>query len=248
VPDLSSPSRPLFWGLAVLGGSIVLASLVGAVAARDIKRANDVVTVTGSARRSIRSDFAIWRGSVGSQQPGLSDAYQEVTRYAARVRAYLKQQGVPDSAVTFRPLETYGIPEISPSGRETGRTVGYRLSQSFEVRFSDVDQATRLSQQAASLVNEGIPFTSSPPEYLYTRLADLRIGMLGDATKDARARAAAIAGSMGSEVGSVRSATVGVFQITPRYSTEVSDYGINDVSSVEKDVTAVVRVTFAIEE
>jgi hypothetical protein len=39
---------------------------------------------------------------------------------------------------------------------------------------------------------------------------------------------------------------MGVFQITPRYSTEVSDYGINDVSSVDKDITAVVRVTFAI--
>jgi hypothetical protein len=39
---------------------------------------------------------------------------------------------------------------------------------------------------------------------------------------------------------------VGVFQITPRFSTEVSDYGVNDTSSLEKDVTAVVRVTFSI--
>jgi hypothetical protein len=245
---VTTRSSPLFWGLVVLGASIVAAGAIGAAAARSIKRANDVVTVTGSARRPIRSDFAIWRGSVASQQPALADAYREVTRYATRVRAYLADQGVPDSAVTFRPLETYGIPEISPSGRETGRTAGYRLSQSFEVRFADVDRATQLSQQAASLVDQGVPFTSSPPEYIYTRLADIRIGMLGEATKDARARAAAITGSMGSEVGAVRSATVGVFQITPRYSTEVSDYGINDVSSVEKDITAVVRVTFAIEE
>jgi len=39
---------------------------------------------------------------------------------------------------------------------------------------------------------------------------------------------------------------VGVFQITPRNSTDVSDYGINDTSSREKDVTAVVTITFGL--
>lgn len=39
----------------------------------------------------------------------------------------------------------------------------------------------------------------------------------------------------------------GVFQITPRNSTEISDYGMNDVSAVDKDITAVVRVTFSLE-
>lgn len=86
------------------------------------------------------------------------------------------------------------------------------------------------------------------PEYLYTRLADIRVAMLGEATRDARERAAVIATAAGSEIGAVRSARMGVFQITPRHSTEVSDYGINDVSSLEKDITAVVRVTFAVRE
>ena len=45
----------------------------------------------------------------------------------------------------------------------------------------------------------------------------------------------------------MRSVRMGVFQITPRHSTEVSDYGINDTSSLEKDITAVVRVTFAVD-
>jgi hypothetical protein len=44
----------------------------------------------------------------------------------------------------------------------------------------------------------------------------------------------------------MRRTSQGVFQITPRDSTEVSDYGINDTSSREKDVTAVVDATFAV--
>ena len=39
---------------------------------------------------------------------------------------------------------------------------------------------------------------------------------------------------------------MGVFQITPAFSTQVTDYGINDTSSRLKDVTAVVSATFAV--
>jgi hypothetical protein len=45
----------------------------------------------------------------------------------------------------------------------------------------------------------------------------------------------------------VRDAKTGVFQITSRNSTDVSDWGIYDTSSIDKDITAVVSVTFGIE-
>ena len=44
----------------------------------------------------------------------------------------------------------------------------------------------------------------------------------------------------------MRVSSLGVYQITPRDSTDVSDYGVNDTSSREKDVTAVVTATFAV--
>jgi hypothetical protein len=48
-------------------------------------------------------------------------------------------------------------------------------------------------------------------------------------------------------VGRVRDAKTGVFQITSRNSTDVSDSGIYDTSSIDKDITAVVSVTFGID-
>jgi hypothetical protein len=36
-------------------------------------------------------------------------------------------------------------------------------------------------------------------------------------------------------------------QITPADSNEVSDSGMNDTSSLEKDITAVVNVSFAVD-
>ena len=39
---------------------------------------------------------------------------------------------------------------------------------------------------------------------------------------------------------------MGVFQITPAFSTQVADYGFNDTSSKLKDITAVVTLNFEI--
>ncbi|MFM7192339.1 MAG: SIMPL domain-containing protein, partial [Microcystaceae cyanobacterium] len=57
--------------------------------------------------------------------------------------------------------------------------------------------------------------------------------------------AEAIAKNTNSQVGAVRSAQTGVFQITSRNSTEVSDMGTYDTSSIDKDITAVVSISFS---
>jgi uncharacterized protein len=235
-----------FYGLLALGLSIALGLLFVSGALRDIRRGSDEVSVTGSARRAIRSDFVVWRFSVAVQSPTLASASQELVGAADKVRAFLRSEGIADSILTVKPVEAVGIPEVLGNGRETGRVVASRLTQTFEVRSSDVDGMTRLSQRIASLISDGVPLQPAAPEYLYTRLSDIRMTLLEEATKDARQRAESMVRSTGGSVGPVREARMGVFQITPRFSTEVSDYGINDVTSIEKDVAAVVRVTFAI--
>jgi hypothetical protein len=71
--------------------------------------------------------------------------------------------------------------------------------------------------------------------------------MLAEAAKDAKVRAQQIAQSTGSSIGSIRNARMGVLQITAADSNEVSDSGMNDTSSLEKDITAVVNIGFAVD-
>lgn len=231
-------------------GALALGLLLGLVAVssslKDIRRGNEEVAVTGSARRPIRSDFVVWRLTISMQSPSLATASQDLSRGTARVRQFLSAEGIPDSLVTTRPVEAVGIPELTDEGRETGRILTNRATQTFEVRSPDVDGITRSSQRVGSLIAEGVPVQVQAPEYIYTKLAEIRTVLLEEATKDARARAEAIVRSTGSQIGAVREARMGVFQITPRFSTEIADYGINDVTAIDKDVTAVVRVTFTI--
>ena len=57
-----------------------------------------------------------------------------------------------------------------------------------------------------------------------------------------------IAENANSRIGSLRYADMGVIQITPLYSTEISDIGMNDTSSIEKEITAVVHCEFEVKQ
>jgi hypothetical protein len=236
----------LFSAIA-LGAALIIASFVTSAALERLRRAGDEIAVTGSARRPITSDLALWRGNVEVQRATLPEAAADLERAAGQVRRFIAGRGFADSLIQASAISSFAVRESRSSGEESNRVVGYRLSQRITVTSTDIARVTELSRAAGTLLTEGVPVSPEAPEYMFTRLADLRIEMLGDATEDARVRARQIAERSGATIGRIRSVRQGVFQITPRNSTEIADYGMNDVTAIDKDITAVVRVTFALE-
>jgi hypothetical protein len=129
----------------------------------------------------------------------------------------------------------------------SGKIAGYSLKQTLEIRSTDIDKISAVSRQVTQLITQGIFLESESPQYLYTRLAEAKVDILASAARDARERAKQIAESAGSRVGEARSAQMGVLQITAADSNNVSDYGENDTKSLEKDINAVVNMSFALE-
>ena len=74
----------------------------------------------------------------------------------------------------------------------------------------------------------------------------MKVQMLEEATKDAKQRADAMLKATHNRTGKIQSVRMGVFQITPVDSTNVSDMGISDTSTIEKKITSVANVTFQI--
>ena len=230
-----------------LAVAIVLASIVGAWAYTHAKNGEQTITVTGSARKRIKSDLVIWRAGVSYQASQLSEAYKALTDNVPKVKQYLISKGVQENQITISSISSTTLHEKNSDGEETSEITGYSLRQEVEVRSNDVDKVEKLAREATELINQGILLESNPPEYLYTKLGDLKIEMLAEAAKDAKVRAQQIASSTGSSIGSVRTARMGVMQITPADSNDVSDSGMNDTSSLDKDITAVVNVGFAVD-
>lgn len=233
---------PLLAGL----GLLALAVLVGAIfvghGIRDRNR-NDVITVTGSAKKRISSDYVVWRSSLTSEAGAAPEAETTLARWTARARKFFSEQGITAAELTVKPVSAI----VPGSIDENGETVSdYRLTRSFEVRSSRVGAITAIAERTSKLLHRGVPLASTDPEYVYTKLSSLRPQLLTAAIHDAQHRAKVIVSASGTHLGKIRDVDVGVFQITAPNSTEVSDYGEYDTSTLAKDVTAVVNVTYAL--
>ncbi len=246
---------------SIIVAAILAAALVGscwilAGALVKVKSDREMIRVTGSARKPIRSDLIVWKGRISLRAPDLSRAYQDLKTGIDKSRAYLIAHGITENEMTVSAIETKTLyakskrlpneqPQEDPA--DTFRQVeGYELTENIEVRSTRVDLVGDVSRKSTELISQGVQFESQPPQYIYTKLSDMKVTMLAEAAKDARSRADQIANNSGCRVGGVRFARMGVLQITPIYSTEVSSEGINDTSSLDKDITAIVTMGFSI--
>jgi hypothetical protein len=233
-------------GTSLAIGLIVSSFIIG-WAYKGAKKGDDAITVTGSAKKRITSDLVVWSAGVSAQATELTTAYKQLSESTPRIKQYLLSKGIPEDQMTVSSITTTQQKGRDSDGNETSEITGYTLSQSVEVRSTDVARIGQIARETTELINQGILVESAAPRYYYTQIGDLKIEMLGEAAKDAKERAERIAQSTGNSIGAVRSAKMGVLQITAADSTDVSDYGVYDTSTIEKDMTAVVNVSFAVD-
>lgn len=239
--------------IVILGICFVIATIVSTVifshGLLEMKRfSSEVIKVTGSAEKHIVSDAMVWQASFSRRAPVMTAAFEQLKVDLQAVKAYLLSHGVTEPELVVAPITTIVLYKKNEKGNDTNEIEAYLLTQGIEVRSHDVARVTEISRQSTELIERGIEFISQPPEYFYTKLAELKLEMLKEATENAKKRAEHMASATGGRIGTMRAARMGVFQITPVNSYDVSDWGMNDTSSLEKKVNAVVNVEFAIQE
>lgn len=242
----SSNIHSNLWLGVSLAIGLIVSTIIISNTVKTVKLANQTIAVKGYAEKRIRSDFIVWRGSFSARSDRITEAYKILKNDLSLVEEYLVEQGVSEDQIIFSSINTRTLYARDEHGRPTEEISGYELIQQVEIQSSEVDKVATVARESTELINKGVHFRSDPSQYLYTKLGDLKIQMLAEATKDARERAEQIAINSGCKLGAVRSAQMGVFQITRAHSTEISGYGIHDVSSLEKDVKAIVSVSFSI--
>lgn len=241
--------RPHLFGLLAglfLATGLCLAAVVLARAWTRISE-SQVVNVTGSARKNVRSDLVVWNAGFSVDAPTLLEAQQKLRADHAKVAAFFSKRGIEGFVAS--PVQIHEITARQKNTEDdtvTNVRVGYRLSQSIEVRSDDVERLPRLASDSSELLQEDVAFVSGGFAFIYTKAGDAKIEMMAEATKDARARAEQIAQQGGGAIKELRSARMGVVQINPLYSGATSWEGNNDTSSLEKTITATVAATFTL--
>lgn len=205
------------------------------------------VEVTGSAVAIVKSDSASWDLELSTGSKNKKNAYDQLVTNKKIVMDYLKSKGFTDEEIDLQNTNAYPVfKKSSESGEDTNEVDHYVISQVIRIGSNNIQLIKDVSLDAENLLNRGIDVRSNPPSYFYTKLSDLKIKLLNEASEDAKRRAKAMLKNTGTRVGSIKSIKTGVFQITTPNSTEVSDYGVYDTSTIDKKVTAVTQVTFRI--
>jgi hypothetical protein len=234
-----------------LAVALPLSAWIAISGVKDIKQARETIVVTGSARYPISANLAIWHLSTWAQKRTSSAAIAALRLNVAKVDSFLARGGLPAAAISKPPIGIAHVSVSVPTGlkKPAFRQVpAWRVSQGFSIQTGQIDTVQRTASQVGNLLATGTNLSVSGIEYVSTQLTTAKFAALRLAVADARERASTIAEGLGTRLGAVQQTSLGVYQIIPRNSTEVSNYGFDDVSSRLKDVEAVVSVTFRLQQ
>ncbi len=234
---------PLVFAMAVLGLGLITAS---GVLVKGIRKANDTITVTGASTERIRGDHADWTVEVSQSGPSQEASYAGLQPALETTLTFLRQAGLPPAAIQTGSVRTEKQEIRDPRSGELRNTT-WTTRQEIRISSADVDRIAALASRIGVLIGQGVPLTINEPAYTYSQLAGKRVDMLAKATADARGRARAIAAEAGARIGAITNADTGIFQITAPNSTETSGGGTYDTRTIDKDITAVIGVTFRVD-
>ncbi len=238
-------SQPLVAAATICGAALIAVACIGGATAYRIKNAGDLVSVTGSARETVTSDYARLviaietRTDIHEQERGFALLESAVTRIAAN----LEKDDFTD--VELPPASSnpqYYYPE-----RSAPVMTGYTISRSVIVRSDDVSRMHALANEVGRFSGNGYTVSIGGLELTYRKLDAIRVALLEKAFADAKARADAIARQSGRSVGALRSSSSGVVQVLAKGGVDVSDYGTYDTQSVEKEIMVTVRAAFSLD-
>jgi hypothetical protein len=233
--------------IAAFGFALGLGLLGNAIKNRNI--GENTISVTGLGSKKFTSDLITWSGNFSRNKMELKDAYTQLADDKKIIANYLVSKGISEKDLVFSAVDIqkqYNY--INDSGNNSHQVfAGYQLSQTVSIESKDVAKIENLSRNITEIINLGIEFTSSSPNYFYTKLADVKQAMIADATKDAKDRAEKIAENAGSGLGNLKKATMGVIQITAPNSNEDYSYGGTfNTSSKEKEARITIKLEYQV--
>lgn len=232
----------LSFGL-ILGLALVLSASIASYTFYHL-RSMDYISTTGSAKKAVTSDKVKWISTITRKVtlPTVKDGYAKMDADLKEVKNFLVTSGIPENSINIAPVFMNEIYDNNSYAEKN-----YNLVQNIEVNSEDVQKIANLSKNTSSLViNKGILFSTMSLEYYYSKLPEVRVELLADAVADAKARAAKLAEAGGKTIGALKSASSGVVQVMSPNSAEVSDYGMYNTSTIEKEIMITVKASFAI--
>ncbi len=232
--------------LLIMGLSVMVAGYQIMSGLKLFRSYDRYVTVKGLATKDVMADLAVWSINFTAVSDDLPTAQAQLDASAAKVLAYFKSQGFNDDEMRLASI-TVTDKQAQTYGSDTSGGPRYILAQAFSMRTSNIENMVKASQNIATLIKDGVLLGqpnggfNPAPQYLFTKLNDVKPEMIAEATKNARNSAEQFAKDSGQKVGQIRSANQGIFEILAR------DPSVVENETPKKSVRVVSTIDYYLE-
>ncbi len=232
---------------SILAVGLVVASFIFSTAYKYKFKTTESINVTGNALKDFDADFVKWRATFSRKDYDIRVASDELKSDQAIVKNFLVSQGIKSNEIVFEAVNIskdfqYGS---DVNGNSISQFSGYILSQDVTIESKELDKIEKASRQISDLISQGIELSSSNPNYYYSKLEDLKLELIAQASENAQQRAENIAKKSGAKLGDLKQADLGIFQITGKNDNEEYSYGgAFNTTSRQKTAQITVRTSY----
>jgi uncharacterized protein len=209
------------------------------------------ISVKGLAEKPVPADCAEWTVGVRLDGATFAAALKALREQLPPLDQFLAQQGFDKASIKVGAENV--APKMVEEQRSESRFVevqkGYTASQEIVIATKDLAKIQAASRAILDAEAKAPSIFHSQPLYLVSNLEDIKMSLLGAATRNAQSRAEEFAKNGGVKVGVMRSASQGAFYILRAgASMEGGDYGgAYDKTTIEKLARVVVTIDYNID-
>lgn len=251
--------RNVLFGL-IVGVSVILTALILGNSFKNRNKNLDSISVIGLGTKDFVSDEILWSASFTTQSMDIKTAYNKIVSDQKIVSDYFISKGFKTAEFSFgavnfqkkfreirreNPMNAYQNQyETVFDGYEATQTITFSAKRNPEL----MQRIEAVSSKTSELINSGVELSSNSVQYTYSNLPGLKHSLIESATADARERAEKIVNTANGDLGKLKKASMGVFQITAQGSTEEDSYGGNfDTFSKNKTARITVRLEYQLD-
>jgi hypothetical protein len=203
-----------------VGLGLAAAAWIGGQALVDSRAPARVVTVKGLAEREVEADVAAWRIPFRGEGATQDEAIAAATRARDAVRAFAAGGGIAEGELSEEPF----VLKVDRVFLDNGASERLRFTAAGAIRLrtGNVAAVAGLAARTLDLLGQGVllgegDYAEAPkPLYQFTKINDIKPGMIADATRSAREAAAQFAADSGAAIGGIVTANQGVVQFLAR--------------------------------
>jgi len=224
----------LFLALGLVGGGYFVGQTM-----YNAKVGVNTAEAKGLAERRVKADQVTWAvhySVTALDRSDMQGLYKRAETDQKKILDVLAAQGFNEEQVQVGVID-YRYTEY----RDDNQTLvdqRHTLDGKITIESDRVDAVTLARSKVNSLIAQGVEVQNNAPAYRFTKLNDIKPAMLKEAAGNARIAANEFAQNAGTQVGKIRSARQGGFNVVDAGA----DYG--DTAKLYKDVRVVTTISF----